>query len=165
MKPKIASAPLLGALLALSACATSPSPQRQAVDAFRMDLPPHQVATLDPAPRERVRWGGMIVEVRNRENFSEIEVLAYPLDRKFRPVLKAPTEGRFVAVMPGYVERYDWPQGRFLTVHGTVTGTREGLIDEKLYVYPVVEVQGSQLWPAGFQNRGPRFSFGIGIVR
>ena len=158
-------ATLLSTMLVLAACATTPAPQRVATDGFRMDLPPHQAASVDPATRERVRWGGMIVEVRNQENSSEIEVLAYPLDRKFRPILKAPTEGRFVAVMPGYVERYDWPQGRFLTVHGTLAGTREGLIDEKLYVYPVLQVEGSHLWPAGFQNRGPRFSIGIGVVR
>ena len=149
-------------VLGLSACATTPPPGEPAV-AYRLDLPPHQVSTLTPTPAEKVRWGGMIVEVRNRENYSEIEVLAYPLDRKLRPKVKAPTEGRFIAVMPGYIEAYDWPQGRFLTVHGTVAGTREGLIDEKLFVYPVVEVEGSQLWPAGYQHNGPHFSFGIGV--
>ena len=155
--------PLISAIFALSACATTPAPHTVSKDGFRMDLPPHQVAEADPAPHDRVRWGGMIVEVRNHERFSEIEVLAYPLDRKFRPILKLPTEGRFVAVMPGYIEPYDWPQGRFMTVHGTISGTREGMIDEKLYVYPVVDVAGSQLWPAGFQNRGPHFSVGIGV--
>lgn len=158
---------LVAALLLIAGCSAAPSREADAArtDLARTDLPPHHVATLASTPHERVRWGGMIVEVRNRETSSEIEVLAYPLDRKHRPLLKAPTEGRFIAVMPGYVERYDWPQGRFVTLHGTITGTREGLIDEKLYVYPVLTAEGSHLWPAGYQNRGPRFSFGIGIIR
>ena len=151
---------LLLAIGALGACSTPPI--RTDV-AARTDLPPYRAAELQALPDGEVLWGGMIVEVRNRAEQSEIEVLAYPLDRGQRPMLKAPTEGRFIALMPGYVERYDYPQGRFVTLRGEVRARRESMIDEKLYVYPVVEATQVHLWPQGFQHSGPRFSFGIGV--
>ena len=144
----------------LAGCSTPPIRTEVAP---RVDLPPYRAADLVPAPAEEVLWGGMIVEVRNRADASEMEVLAYPLDRRQRPMLKAPTEGRFIATLPGYVERYDYPQGRFVTMRGFVRGRRESLIDEKLYVYPVLETTQVHLWQRGFQDSGPRFSFGFGI--
>ncbi len=152
------------ALLALAACSTPPI--KNAADTTpppRVDLPPYRAVELDALPADEVLWGGMVIEVRNRADVSEIEVLAYPLDRKQRPMLKAPTEGRFIAQLPGYVERFDYPEGRFVTLRGHVRGRREALIDEKLYLYPVVESREIHLWPRGFQNSGPRFSIGIGV--
>jgi outer membrane lipoprotein len=150
----------LFAAAALAACVTTPPLDGTGA---RLDLPPYS-ATQEPAPgAATVLWGGMIVEVRNQPQTSEIVVLAYPLDKRQRPLLEQPTQGRFIAVVPGYLEPFDWPQGRFLTLRGQLRGTREGLIDEKLFVYPVVAVDDVHLWPAGFQNMGPRFSIGIGV--
>lgn len=160
MRTRIATA-ALATLVALTACTTPPI--RTEVPA-RIDLPPYRVAEdTAPFPTGDVLWGGMVVEVRNSKDYSELEVLAYPLDRTQRPRLKAPTEGRFIARMPGYVERYDYPQGRFVTLRGKVVARREGMIDERLYVYPVVEATQVHLWPIGFQDAGPRFSIGIGV--
>jgi outer membrane lipoprotein len=146
--------------LLLAACAT-----RAPIDttAARLDLPPFRAAEFDPVPRETVVWGGMIIDVDNRERTSEITVLAYPLDRRHRPILKAPTEGRFIAVVPGYLERYDWPAGRFLTLRGTVRGKRDVAVGEHAYAHAVVDVESLHLWPVGFQHSGPKFSIGVGV--
>lgn len=151
---------LTAALATLTACATPPI---QTGSPARLDLAPYQVAADHALPVEDVLWGGMVVEVRNAADHSEMEVLAYPLDRAQRPRLQAPTQGRFIARMPGYVERYDYPQGRFVTLRGKVVARREGMIDERLYVYPVVDAAQVHLWPLGFQNSGPRFSIGVGV--
>jgi outer membrane lipoprotein len=151
------------ALALLAGCTTAPPVRTELAAPARTDLPPYRAAELEPQPTEEVLWGGMIIEVRNRAEQTEIEVLAYPLDRRQRPMLKAPTEGRFIAQLPGYVERYDYPEGRFVTLRGHLRGRREALIDEKLYVYPVVEASDVHLWKRGFQDTGPRFSFGFGI--
>ena len=150
-------------ILALALVAGCSTPPIRTEVAPRVDLPPYRAAEVSPFPSEEVLWGGMVIEVRNRADVSELEVLAYPLDRRQRPMLKAPTEGRFIATLPGYVERYDYPQGRFVTMRGFVRGRRESLIDEKLYVYPVLEATDVHLWPRGFQDSGPRFSFGFGV--
>ena len=110
--------PALLALALLAGCTTTPPVRTEVAAAARTDLPPYRAAEIDPQPAEEVLWGGMIIDVHNRAEQSEIEVLAYPLDRRQRPMLKAPTEGRFIALLPGYVESYDYPQGRFVTLRG-----------------------------------------------
>lgn len=150
----------LAGALALGGCATAPPIDATAA---RLDLPAWQVAEADAPPADTVVWGGMIIDVANKARTSEITVLAYPLDRRLRPNLKAPTEGRFVAVVPGYLEPFDWPAGRFLTLRGALDGKRELLVEERRYVHPVVSVESMHLWPAGFQYSGPRFSIGIGV--
>ena len=144
----------------LAACATQPP-----IDATnaRAEWSPVDAANAPRSAGQDVLWGGMIVAVDNLADSSEIEVLAYPLDKKQRPMLKAPTQGRFIAVLPGYVERFDFPEGRFLTLRGSVAGMREALIDERPYLYPVVATDDVHLWPENFQNSGPRFSIGIGV--
>lgn len=148
----------LAALLA--GCATTPP-----IDATgaRLDFSPIDAAQQPRSAGQEVVWGGMVVAVENLADSSEIEVLAYPIDSRQRPMLKAPTQGRFIAVLPGYVERFDYPEGRFVTLRGTVSGTREGLIDRRPYLYPVVATDVVHLWPENFQNAGPHFSIGVGV--
>lgn len=150
----------LAALALLGGCTTTPP-----IDAanVRLDWTPIDAAQAPRSAGQDVLWGGMIVEVQNLRDASEIEVLAYPLDSRQRPMLKQPTMGRFIAVLPGYVERFDYPEGRFVTLRGTVSGTREAMIDERPYLYPVVAAQAVHLWPENFQNSGPRFSIGVGV--
>lgn len=147
------------ATLALAGCATVPAVP---VDGARFDLPPYRAVEANTG-RADVVWGGMIVTVRNRVDATEIEVLAYPLDRRLRPIIAAPSEGRFIATVPGYLEPRDWPEGRFLTLRGRLVGAREAPIDERPYRFPRVEARALHRWPAGFQQRRPRVSFGIGI--
>jgi outer membrane lipoprotein len=148
--------------LALSACATAPPPLPD-VDTVA-GITPYGVAR-EPETTGDVVWGGMILTVDNLEQHSEITVLAYPLDKKQRPMLEAPTEGRFVVQVPGFVEPFDYPQGRFVTLRATLSGTREALIDEQVFVLPVVQAQTVRVWPADFRTPPVRFSIGIGISR
>ncbi|HET7843214.1 MAG TPA: Slp family lipoprotein [Xanthomonadales bacterium] len=150
----------LAALASLAGCTTTPP-----IDATnaRLDWSPIDAAQAPRSAGQEVVWGGMIVAVENLRDASEVEVLAYPLDAKQRPLLKQPTMGRFIAVLPGYVERFDFPEGRFVTLRGSVSGTREALIDERPYLYPVVATETVHLWPENFQNAGPRFSIGVGV--
>ena len=145
---------------ALSGCATSP--------AFT-ELPP---ASAPPVNRvaeatqqwldHPVVWGGMIMEVRNYERHSEIELLAYPLDDKQRPMLELADQGRFIAVLPGYVEGQDYPEGRFLSLIGRVTGDRRGALRGSTYVWPEVDVDRLHLWPRDFRS-GSKWRIGIGV--
>lgn len=109
-----------------------------------------------------VVWGGMILEVRNFPRHSEIEVLAYPLDTKQRPLLEKADHGRFIAVFPGYVEPRDYPEGRFLSLIGRITGERRGSLRGAMYVWPEIDVDQLHLWPRDFRT-GPRFRVGIGV--
>ena len=150
------------AFASLAGCATPVIRDTAAVVALR----PTDVQQAPPAQHDGavVLWGGRIVAFDNRVDHAEIEVVAFPLDRGQQPLTEAPSEGRFLLVLPGYVEALDYAVGRHLTVRGPLAGSREGLVQEHPYVYPVVRGIDVHVWPWGFMlDRRPRVSIGVGI--
>lgn len=150
------------ALLVLAAC--SPTPIYK-VAPTTLTVPPQQVAEApERYSNAEVLWGGRIITVNNYPDHSEIEVLAYPLDRSQRPLGAQPASGRFLAVMPGYVERFDYPEGHFMTLVGRLSGTRAGKVGDHDYLFPLVQVGQSHVWtPEELESRHPDVHFGIGI--
>lgn len=147
--------------LALAGCATAPAFQALPTDAA--PAVNHVAAAPESWINRPVVWGGMIMEVRNFPNHSEIELLAYPLDDKQRPRLELADEGRFIALLPGYVEAQEFPDGRFLSLIGRITGERRGPLRNETYVWPEVDVERLHLWPRDFRESEPKFSVGIGV--
>ncbi len=151
---------LAATLSALAGCASPP--------VFK-DAPP-----AAPAPAEvalaperyhgtQVVWAGKILGTRNLADTTEVQVIAYPADASQRPDQSAPTQGRFIVVLPGYVEPLDFPPGRFLTVRGHLQGTRVGSVDAHDYVYPLLQQGELHLWPVNFPNERGHVSFGLGV--
>jgi outer membrane lipoprotein len=65
--------------------------------------------------------------------------------------------------VPGYVEAVNWPQGRYVTMIGNITGDRRGAVRDAEYVYPEVDADQMHLWPRDFRAPGPRISVGVGV--
>ncbi len=129
-----------------------------------IDATPALVALgADRYAGSEVLWGGKVLDLRNGGEDSEIQVAAYPLDRARRPDPSARVQGRFLVVLPGFVEPLDWPAGRYVTVHGRLEGTRTRVIAGHDYVYPVVAQAEVHLWPENFPRERRRVSFGIGV--
>ena len=151
------------AVLTVTLAACAPPPVLKPVQPPQ-DLAPDMVAAAPALYRgAEILWGGRIVEVRNRADASEIVILAYPLDGSQRPRPKEPSQGRFIAVLEGYVESHDYPHDRFLTLTGKIDGSLEESVDEQPYVYTVVLAEGMHLWPAGFEKSAPQVHFSIGV--
>lgn len=150
------------ALLMLAACAPAPiyKPASDAVTA-----PPFQVAqSPEQFANRQVIWGGRIVSVNNLADHSEVEILAYPLDSSQRPRANDSGNGRFIAVMPGYVEALDYPAGGLITVSGSLNGSRAGKVGQADYVFPLVQVNQSHVWTADEMNKGKNnVHFGVGV--
>lgn len=161
MKPTARLAAALSCL-ALTACATTGpvlTPSAPPVAAM-----PHDVAATPENYRDQtVLWGGMILAVSNLADSTEVTILGYPLDRAQRPVPRAPTQGRFILVLPGYAESHDYPDGLFVTATGSLAGTRVGRVQESEYVYPLVRADHVHVWPAGYQFDQPTWRVGIGV--
>ena len=160
MRPRRSILALAAALL-LGGCAARPVIQ---VSATLAPIQPYEAA----AEPERhvgaeILWGGSILALENRETRTEVTILAYPLDRAQRPLPQLPTQGRFIVVLPGYVERGDYPDGLFVTLNGRVSGLREGQVGEHRYVFPLVEPGHVHRWPPGFQFDRPQWHIGIGV--
>lgn len=155
--------PALLVLLTVAACAPAPiyktTPQAVAATPQQVAQTPERFAGGD------VIWGGRIVQVNNFHDHSEIEILGYPLDSSQRPkVDNGGGWGRFVAVVPGYVESFDYPSGSLITLTGRITGSRNGNVGEAGYVFPTVSVAQSHVWTAAEMESGKsNVSFGIGV--
>ena len=154
------SGPLLA--LALVACAPAPiyrvAPNAVAVAPFQVAQSPERYASGD------VIWGGRIVQVNTFADHSEVELLAYPLDSSQRPQSNDSGSGRFIAVMPGYVEPLNYPPGALMTISGKLNGVRAGKVGEASYVFPLVSVAQSHVWTADEMNKGRNnIQFGVGV--
>lgn len=146
----------------LTACA--PPPIYKA-DASVVTATPGQVAATPERYRDaQVIWGGRVIAVRNFPDHSEIELLDYPLDSSQRPRMNRTAAGRFIALMPGYVESMDYPAGAPMTLRGTIEGVRTGKVGEADYAFPLVGVAQSHRWTPQEMDQGhPHFSFGVGV--
>lgn len=155
---------LPSALLALAACA--PAPIYKAAPGA-VTAAPFQVAqSPERYTAGQVIWGGRVVGVSNLADHSEIEVLAYPLDSSQRPQANDSGNGRFIAMMPGYVEPLDYPTGALMTVSGQLAGSRAGKVGQASYVFPLVQVNQSHIWTADEMNKGRNnvhFGLGLGV--
>ena len=143
----------LGWLLAatcvlMSACAT---PVFRNVGNITAILPSDVQQSAERYLGNEVVWGGRIIGVANREQATEVEVIGYPLHRAQHPLPDAPTVGRFIIVLPGFVEPFDYPAGRHLSVHGRISGTRPGQVEEHEYLYPLLQAREVYVWPCAFK--------------
>jgi outer membrane lipoprotein len=94
----------------------------------------------------RVRWGGTIANVENRESQTWIEVVARDLQDNARPRDSDRSQGRFLARVDGFLDPAIYSKGREITVVGSLDGQQTRAIDKYEYRYPVVDVQSYYLW-------------------
>lgn len=120
-------------------------------------------ADIRAAAGRRVVWGGVLVEVSNLARTSELEILAYPLDRSQRPQRERPPIGRFIAVYPGYLEPVEFAPGSLVTVIGEIQGLDTRPVGEARYTYPVVAARGVHLWDPKRPDGNFHIGVGIGI--
>lgn len=103
------------------------------------------------APKEfqnrQVRWGGIILETDNRQDSSRVTVLALPLSKDGRPEDTDNSLGRFIAIVPEFLDPMVYSEDRRLTVAGRLRGTETDKVGEFRYTYPVVQAEHHYLWP------------------
>ncbi len=150
------------AALALAACAPAPI---YPTTANTLAVPPYQVAqTPERYASAPVIWGGRIVRVDTLADHSEVQLLAYPLDSSQRPKPNDSGNGRFIAILPGFVEPLDYPSGALMTVSGQLQGSRAGQVGSANYVFPLVSVDQSHVWSADEMSKGRNnVHFGVGV--
>ena len=153
---------LPAALLVLAACA--PAPIYKTTGNAVLATPAQVAQTPEHYSGNEVVWGGRIVHVSNFQDHSEIELLAYPLDSSQRPRANDSGNGRFIAVLRGYVEPLDYPAGALMTVDGKLNGTRAGQVGQADYLFPLVDVAQSHVWTAEEMQKGrSNVHFGLGV--
>lgn len=112
---------------------------------------------------DTVFWGGVILGTQNLEAATQLEVMAYPLDRRQRPMLGRDPEGRILVRYEGFLEPVDYAEGRSISLLGEISGVTNGTVGEAQYNYPTVDASDIHLWNESELNSKPRVSFGIGV--
>jgi outer membrane lipoprotein len=106
---------------------------------------------------------GTIVEARNFQHGTRLELLQYPADGRGRPRTNAPTGGRFLVWAPEYLETAIYRPGREITVAGEVTEPQELPLGDTTYRYPVLVPREVYLWPGGASSPAVRIGIGFGF--
>ena len=94
-----------------------------------------------------VRWGGVIIDVENEENFTLVQVLSYPLNFSGRPQLTKPSEGRFVIKSSAFLDPAVYAKDKEITVAGKLEGDIERMIGKKTVRLPLLSSKAIYLWP------------------
>ncbi|MCF8720390.1 outer membrane lipoprotein [Nitrospina gracilis Nb-211] len=95
---------------------------------------------------EKVVLGGIIVQTRNYNGWSEVEIIQVPLTWTGRLGDRDESSGRVILRYEGFLEPEIYSKDREVTVGGTVTGVKTGTIDKAEYKYVVVKVEELRLW-------------------
>ncbi len=150
-------------LATLAGCAGGPRFATRDVDTH---LTPATVAAgSTDYTATRVVWGGVIVATHNLPDYTELEVLSYPLDDSQRPDTAGAAQGRFLARYPHYLETMDYAPGRRITISGTLEKVLPGKVGEAPYRFPLIKTDALYLWPrADAVPSSPQFHFGVGVV-
>lgn len=103
--------------------------------------------------------GGTIMAINKSRGGSRLEISQLPLDAADQPQDDLRPFGRFLAKVPGVIEKGDYRIGSLVTLIGTVTGTATVTVDNEESVYPVLTVREIRLWqePVMESRSSPRF--------
>ena len=148
-------------LFLLTACANTPEFDTTEVD--RTLSPKSVIAEPEVSKGKIALWGGTILDTRNLKDNTQIEMLAYPLDSRHRPLLESKPLGRFIIKHVGYLEATTYAQGRQLTVVGVISGSQSGKVGESTYEFPLIRDQQLHLWSESSDRTRTNFHFGVGV--
>ena len=141
----IACATLLAALSALGGCASTGGDCTPPVG--KPDLTPARVSATGAHTGGVQRWGGTLVSTRNLPDSTELEVIAYPLNRCGKPRVSEEPVGRFLVRTRGFLEPMDYQPGRQVTATGLIAEVQDGRVGGAPYRFPVLEDGKVRLWP------------------
>lgn len=132
-------------ILLISACSNLPPAIEDApLYDISYNQATHNIAQYKNAP---VRWGGVIIDVENEQNYSIIQVLYYPLKSYGRPQLDKANEGRFLIKSPEFLDPAVYTKDTEITVAGTLTGDVERKVGNKTLRLPLISSKVIHLWP------------------
>ena len=139
-------------LFSLIGCASVISKQLREQVAKELTL---SVVLKDPDAYKgkTVLWCGVIISSVNLKEGTIIEVLQKPPDMQGKPKDVDESEGRFLALYPGYLDVAIYNGGRKVTVAGEVQGKKIQRLGEIDYTYPLISAKEIHLWPAAKEDR------------
>jgi len=151
-------------LLFLSACSNlPPAIEDPPLYDISYSQATQNIARFKDAP---VRWGGVVIDVENEQNFSLVQILYYPLNSYGRPRLDKPNEGRFLIKSPQFLDPAVYTKDSEITVAGILKGDVERKVGNKTLRLPLISSTVIYLWPdyvpGNYYGYGGYGGFGFG---
>ncbi len=141
---------LLISILFLNACSNLPHQIQNPPD---RDIHLHQVLENNSKfNNQAVRWGGTVIDVQNQEDTTKMQIVYYPLSFFGRPMVNDSAKGRFISTSKMFLDPAIFTKGTEITISGTLQGTDEKLIGNKLVSLPVVAIDNHFIWPQNHYN-------------
>ena len=121
------------------------------------------IQNLDSNKNVLVRWGGVIIDVENEEQFSMMQVKFYPLNYLGRPQLDKSSEGYFVIKGAEFPNPVVYTKNMEITVVGTIKGDIERTVDGEIIRVPLIvlnsipnnTIQQSAVYPYIWERNDP----------
>lgn len=132
------------AAFTLYGCATMP-PELAAGGPYA-GITPAQ-ALQGGAERQRVRWGGAVVQARPQGEQTCFEVVGLELDARGEPLDSDTSTGRFLACARGFYDPAIYNEGRYVTFTGRLEGAAPQQIGERSFQFPKLQADQVYLWP------------------
>ncbi len=140
------------ALFSLTGCA--PVISKQLREQVAKELTLSEVLKNPEAYKGKfILWSGVIISSVNLKEGTMIEVLQKPADTRGKPKDVDDSEGRFLALYPGYLDVAIYNGGRKVTVAGEVQGKKIQRLGEIEYTYPLISAKEIHLWPVEKEER------------
>ena len=146
--------------LILAACASSPFDTAGGEPAA---LGPGEALAQRDATGVRVVWGGRIVGIVNRDDATEVEILALPLGPGDRPRREADGGARFVMLHRGFLDPMTYSPGRYVTALGRFTNIESRPVGAFSLDHPVLVAEQIELWPVNPNSSRANLNLGIGV--
>jgi outer membrane lipoprotein len=132
-------------ILLLSACSNLPTAiENPPLFDISYKQATRNIAQFKNAP---VRWGGVVIDVENEQNYSLVQVLYYPLNSYGRPRIDKPNEGRFLIKSSEFLDPAVYTKDSEITVAGTLNGDVERKVGNKSLRLPLISSTTVYLWP------------------
>jgi len=148
-------------IMFLMGCATGISRQSRAKVTYAGTFSELQ-KTPDVYKDEIIILGGKILETNVSSTLSQLTVLQLALGNNDRPVNLDQSHGRFIVESNQFLDPAIYQKGMFLTLVGTLKGSKIQASGGFDYVYPLLEPIEIKLWPMETLTQ-PRFHFGVGV--
>ncbi len=107
--------------------------------------------------------GGEIAGIRNTSDWGEMEVVEFKTDEEGRVTETATSGGRFIALVPKFLDPDVYRTGVFVTIVGQVEGQKVIPVGKSRYPYPVLSVKEMHLWNHHNETPPAALNFEIGF--
>ncbi|MDR4517533.1 MAG: Slp family lipoprotein [Nitrosomonas sp.] len=141
--------------LLLGACSSMPP----SLDDTRIKNISYAQASADAQSYQNtlVRWGGVVVEVKQEDKDSIMQVLYYPLDYYGRPDIDKPSEGYFLVKSTQTLDPKIFFASREIVVVGAIAGKTEPAAESGRAGLPLLNATTIHPWPIAYRDNYYRY--------